>query len=501
MVSIWSMPHPTRSGSPMPDKEGGNRLKVCMILEGCYPYVFGGVSSWTHHYIQSFPDTEFALWCIGADSSSRGKFKYTLPDNVTEVEEVFLNDALKLQGEVRKTKKLKLTDTEKQEIVRLITHQDPDFEVLFELFQNRQMNPTTLLMSDEFLRLLIEECGKRYPFIPFANYFYNVRSMLLPDMYLMTGKIPDADLYHCTATGYSGILGSMGKWKNHVPLVVTEHGIYTREREEELIRADWVPSYMRQQWVDLFYSFSGCAYQHADKITSLFRGASQIQEDIGAPKEKLKVIPNGVNYDAFCRIQPKEDDGYVDIGAVIRIARIKDVKTLIYAFAEAKQRASNLRLYILGDVDDKEYQAECLELVRQLGVRDITFTGVVNVKEYFPKFDFTILTSISEGQPLCILESFAAGRPVVATDVGCCRELVEGYDEYGPAGYIAPPMHKELLADAIVRMSRSRAERLKMGEAGRKRAKAFYTQQKSISQYREVYREVLKERESGGNSV
>lgn len=258
---------------------------------------------------------------------------------------------------------------------------------------------------------------------------------------------------------------------------------------------------MRQQWVDLFYSFSGCAYQHADRITSLFRGASQIQEDIGAPKEKLKVIPNGVNYDAFCTIPPKEEDGYIAIGAVVRIARIKDIKTLIYSFAEAKQRVSQLRLYILGDVDDKEYQAECLELVKQLGVGDIVFTGVVNVKEYFPKFDFTILTSISEGQPLSILESFAAGRPVVATDVGCCRELVEGYDDYGPAGYITPPMHKELIADAIVRMSRSRKERLRMGEAGRKRAKALYTQRESISLYRELYREVLKEQESGRNSV
>lgn len=195
----------------MPDEEGRKLMKVCMILEGSYPYVFGGVSSWTHHYIQSFSDTEFVLWCIGADSSSRGKYKYTLPENVTSVEEVFLNDALRVRGEVRKTRKLKLTENEKAEIVKLITHQNPDFEVLFELFHDRQMNPTTLLMSDEFLRLLIDECGKRYPYIPFANYFYNVRSMLLPEMYLMTGQIPDADIFHCTATGYGGILGSMGK--------------------------------------------------------------------------------------------------------------------------------------------------------------------------------------------------------------------------------------------------------------------------------------------------
>ena len=65
-------------------------MKVCMILEGSYPYVFGGVSSWTHQYIQAMPDTEFVLWCIGAKAENRGKYKYKLPDNVVKVQEVFL---------------------------------------------------------------------------------------------------------------------------------------------------------------------------------------------------------------------------------------------------------------------------------------------------------------------------------------------------------------------------------------------------------------------------
>ena len=53
-----------------------------MILEGSYPYVFGGVSSWTHQYIQAMKEHEFVLWCIGAQSKDKDKFKYKLPDNV-----------------------------------------------------------------------------------------------------------------------------------------------------------------------------------------------------------------------------------------------------------------------------------------------------------------------------------------------------------------------------------------------------------------------------------
>ena len=71
-------------------------MRICVILEGCYPYVTGGVSSWMHQYIQAMPQHEFVVWAIGASSEQRGKFKYTLPDNVVEVRELFLADALKL---------------------------------------------------------------------------------------------------------------------------------------------------------------------------------------------------------------------------------------------------------------------------------------------------------------------------------------------------------------------------------------------------------------------
>ena len=69
-------------------------MRICLILEGSYPYVHGGVSTWMHQYIQNMPQHEFVLWVIGAKSKSKGQFVYQLPDNVVEVHEVFLDDAL-----------------------------------------------------------------------------------------------------------------------------------------------------------------------------------------------------------------------------------------------------------------------------------------------------------------------------------------------------------------------------------------------------------------------
>ena len=57
-------------------------MRICLVLEGCYPYVHGGVSTWMHGYIQAMPEHEFVLWVIGAHAADRGKFVYELPSNV-----------------------------------------------------------------------------------------------------------------------------------------------------------------------------------------------------------------------------------------------------------------------------------------------------------------------------------------------------------------------------------------------------------------------------------
>lgn len=59
---------------------------------------------------------------------------------------------------------------------------------------------------------------------------------------------------------------------------------------------------------------------------------------MGCNAEKCIVIPNGVQYERFCNIPLKQEDGWVDIGAVVRLAPIKDVKTMIYAFFELASR-------------------------------------------------------------------------------------------------------------------------------------------------------------------
>ena len=462
-------------------------MRICLILEGSYPYTFGGVSSWMHQYIQAMPQHEFVLWVIGAHASDKGKYKYELMENVTEIHEIFLDDALKVRAGRRD--RYKLTDQEKETLSKMMDCDSPDWNVLIDMFQIKRYNPAGFLMSDDFLDVLSALCKERYPYVAFAETFHTIRSMMLPVMYLLGAKIPEADIYHTICTGYGGLLGVLGHCIMDKPLILSEHGIYSREREEEIIRAQWVIPSFKRQWIKFFYMLSDAVYKRAFYVTCLFGNANKIQIELGADKQKCRIIPNGIRYERFCDIPLKEEDGYIDIGAVIRLAQIKDVKTLIYAFHELNSHRKDVRLHILGGVDDPEYAQECYQLVKQLGLSNAKFVGQVDVVKYMEKLDFTMLTSISEGQPLSVLESFAARRPVVTTDVGCCRELIEGAegDVYGIAGYYAPPMHREGIAKAMLKMCESRQKRLEMGEIGRLRVERYFKHPQMMEKYAALY--------------
>lgn len=465
-------------------------MRICLVLEGCYPYIHGGVSTWMHQYIQKMPEHEFVLWVIGAYAKDRANFVYELPDNVVEVQEVFLDDALKVKDGGGLNHHFAKGETEA--LKALMECGRPDWEVLFELYQNQKMNPVSFLKSENFLNILTEICMEKYPYIAFADAFHTMRSMLLPVLYLLGTTVPKADAYHAIATGYGGLLAALGSYVNQAPLLLTEHGIYTREREEEIIRAKWVLPSFKNQWIQFFYMLSDLIYRRAFRVTSLFTNAMRTQIEIGCDASKCRVIENGIAYDRLCDIPLKPEDGWVDIGAVVRLAPIKDIKTMIYAFYELTARKNNVRLHIMGGVDDEEYGEECYNLVKQLELGTVIFTGRVDIVKYMEKLDFTILTSISEGQPLSVLESLAARRPCVTTDVGCCRELLEGKpeDTFGIAGYCVPPMYREGLADAMEKMCESRRRRERMGNIGQKRVDRYYRHERMMEEYKKVYREV-----------
>jgi polysaccharide biosynthesis protein PelF len=475
-------------------------VKICIILEGSYPYVRGGVSNWVDGIIRAMPQHEFILWTIADSEEKRGKFQYEIPQNVLSIQENFIDEALK--SRINKSRNIKFSQKDKHEISNLIRCKDPDWGLILNQFTTKYKNPIEIFTSENFLEILENFAHEDFPFVGFTDLFWTVRSMFLPLFYLLEKPIPKADIYHSASTGYAGVLGAFASIKYQAPYIVTEHGIYTREREEEILRSDWVSPAFKDLWISMFYMYAKCAYQQADRVTSLFERASLIQQESGAPPQKCQVIPNGISYDRFSTIPLKEDHDWINIGAIVRIAPIKDIKTMLYTFSRLKQEIKNVRLFIMGGIDDEEYYQECLSLIEHLDINDIQITGLVDVVSYFEKLDFTILTSISEGQPLAILESFSARRPVVATDVGCIRELIEGSDgdNLGKAGICVPPMHQTKLLMALIDMCRNKRQRVRMGKVGQERVENYYRQTQMIQNYLDLYESLYKQTQRFGLS-
>jgi len=361
------------------------------------------------------------------------------------------------------------------------------------MFQEKPISLDKFLMGEDFLKIVRESYDMHYSQLVFSDFLWTIRSVYLPLLFALKMKLPKADLYHCVATGYAGVLGSMAKVLYGSRLLISEHGIYTREREEELLRADWVQGVYKNIWIDQFKKMSKLAYDKADLVTSLYEYARELQIDLGCPVEKTMVTPNGVSVERLKDLpgKTKEDEGRINVGAVLRVTPIKDVKTMIQAFSFAKEREPRLKLWIMGPTDEDEgYARECREQVEALGIEDVVFTGRIDIREYLGRMDMTILTSLSEGQPLTILEGYAAHKPAIATDVGNCRGLIYGEnDGFGDAGIVAHIMNVEEIAQAMVDLARNEPMRLQMGENGYQRVVSGYQIEHMRQKYQKIYKD------------
>jgi glycosyltransferase involved in cell wall biosynthesis len=180
------------------------------------------------------------------------------------------------------------------------------------------------------------------------------------------------------------------------------------------------------------------------------------------------------------------------VGFVGRVSRIKDLRTAIKAIRIVKDRIPETKFLIIGpyEEDEKDYYEECLQLVEILNLKDtVEFLGRQNVLDYYPTIDVLLLSSVSEGQPLVILEAMAAGIPVVSTDVGACREMLN--DELGKSGYVVPPKDFDSLAKAIISLYEDRETYEKFSKNGKIVVSSKYRLDQMIRNYRNLYERVL----------
>jgi len=215
----------------------------------------------------------------------------------------------------------------------------------------------------------------------------------------------------------------------------------------------------------------------------------------GICPERIKVIYNGVDLAPFqdgtgerevVRRELGLEAGSLAIVQVARLDYLKDHGTAVRTIERVLQKCPRARLVLVGDGPE---EPQIRELVRQRGLEPhVQFLGLrTDVARLLEAADIFLLTSISEGIPLTLIEAMAAGVPIVATRVGGIGEVVAD----GSTGLLAPSGDDSSLAQQILRLSENAALRQALGAEGRKRAWALFSEKKMHASYQQLYQEML----------
>ncbi|WP_394847073.1 GT4 family glycosyltransferase PelF [Pendulispora brunnea] len=564
-----------------PKLRPGEVADVTLLLEGTYPFVSGGVSSWVHQIIRGLPEIRFSLVFIGGSPDKTEKLRYELPPNVVHLEEHYLSDVPKEQRVVARRgdeafhqharalhdmlatvgtvasppssswsggwPSLGQQPVTQQRVPRRVSGfvaSGSTFEslaqaarevlspgparggalaeVLTPVVADMMKNPhgceRDFLFSERSWEMITEryESGARER--SFLEYFWCVRSMHTP-LFVMARaaeSIPPSRAFHVISTGFAGFLGMLLNRARNVPLILTEHGIYTKERRIELLQASWIkdedlPSetfggmsgigHFRQMWIRFFEALGTMTYAASNPIISLYEGNRARQVQDGADPSRTRVLVNGIDIARFAPLRAKRTQGVPRVlGLIGRVVPIKDIKTFIRTMRVVSTELPGTEGWIIGpEEEDPNYAAECHDLVKGLGLTGVVkFLGFQKVEDILPKLGLNVLTSISEAQPLVVLEAFAAGVPCVSSDVGCCRELIEGSSEQdraiGTAGTVVKIADPEATGRAAVELLKDERAWYAAQKAGITRVERYYTQAQMIDRYRAVYQSAL-----GGN--
>ena len=506
---------------------------VCLLLEGTFPYVRGGVSTWVKQMIEGMPHLSFSIIFLGADRETLGEPSYELPANVVHLESHFLMDERDVEEDLnwkdRVQSAFKTSASKKaryQQFVRNSelhselrnTDKPLDSSVAHEFSELTAGSDSITEEDMKHSRGAWETIREKYKDAPegldFNHYFWTVRSMHAPMFTLadIVKNAPSADLYHSVSTGYAGYLGAMLQGASGKPFIISEHGIYTKERELDLAQVDWIPeepdpfkvglndnmSYLRSVWIRFFLSLGRMSYSTANEVFTLYEGNRLRQVKDGCPEEKLRIIPNGVNVKRFRPVRRDATAAVPPVLALIgRVVPIKDIKNFIRTMQIVRTQLPEAEGWLFGPEDeDEEYTVECKMLVESLGLSHVVkFKGFGKPEEIFPAIGLSVLTSVSEGQPLVVLEGFAAGIPAVTTDVGGCRELIEGITvedrAMGSAGGVVPIADPRAFANAAVALLSDTDTWRKASDAAIERVEAYYDEDDMIERYRLVYEQQM----------
>ncbi|MFD7534327.1 GT4 family glycosyltransferase PelF [Streptomyces sp. NPDC059819] len=464
---------------------------VTMLTEGTYPHVHGGVSTWCDQLVRGMPEVDFTV--VALTGSGREPVAWELPANVRR------HTAFPLWGPqpgrrrpLLGKERRRFTDTYERFLLALLDPESGcDFaSALYGLAElARDGRLPAALRSEAALKSLMWIWTMPHLALsrakPTVHDALTVTDLLEHALRPLSARIPADSVAHAVSSGLATLPALAAQYFDGVPFLLTEHGIYLRERYLGYRTGDhnWP---VKAVLLSFYRELNTLGYRTADLITPCNQYNRRWEERGGAPSERIRTVYNGVDPDLFPHAGPDPD--VPTLSWCGRIDPIKDLETLIRAYAIVRAELPDTRLRLYGGVPagGEEYRTRLEKLAAELGVTDgISYEGrVTDVASAYASGSVVMLSSISEGFPFSLIEAMSCGRATVSTDVGGVREAA------GEAGIVVPPREPAVMAEAAVGLLRDHERRARLGAEARQRVIDKFTLHRSVDGFRRIYREL-----------
>jgi len=470
------------------------RPSILLTTEATYPYAVGGVSSWCHLVVGGLP--EFAWYVLPIHAGGRRPRQlFELPAHAS------LAGRIEVWGEQlprRRWIRDRLRGGRPSlpaELVRALIGWRPDHEELLDALVWCRRHPGELRATFRsvqawrpFVQALREVLDERHPELAAPPELDTVdAARLYQQLYWVArtaaAPTPRVDLLHTTAAGWAAVPAIVHRELHGTPLLLTEHGVYVREAYLAAARSR-ASAAERFLATRLGRGLCLAAYASADVISPVTGANAHWERKLGVPPERIRVIHNGIEPSGELTAAPR-------VGKVVTVGRIdplKDVQTMLHVAAEVTRQLPAARFEYWGPPTkgQEAYAQACEELHRRLGLGDrFRFMGTTaEPLAVMRDADVVLMTSISEGLPMAVLEAMAQGRPVVATGVGGVPEVLRGCGIVVPSGDVAR------LATGVATLLRNPVFAERLGRRAYARVRERYTQRRCVEGYRTLLAEL-----------
>lgn len=474
-------------------------MDVLLSTEGTYPYGVGGVSTWCEQLMSGLADHTFSVVAVIANPHAVARYR---PGPNVRVGAVPLWGNELLEEQVPRSLSSVLARR------RALRHGavEREFLPLFERLTENLMLETDAAegvaecitgLADFAVRHDLREAFadrrawdvmsaklRGHPLYAKASLEGTIESARAIYRYFLplTVPLPVADVTHATAAAFCALPCIAAKRRHGTPFLLTEHGVYLRERILALIR-DETPPLQKVMLANLYRGVVAAAYREADRILPVCRFNVLWEDAIDADTAgKVHVVHNGVDPERF--LPAPERPAPPTAGFVGRIDELKDVVTLLEAARRVRDAVPGFMLHLYGDATSPEYEEKCRRRAAFLGLDAcVVFHGHTNdVLAALHGAQVVVQSSVSEALPFSILEAMMCAKPIVATAVGGVPEALGG------SRFLVPPQDPVAFGDALVELLRMPpGERAAVGAGNRQRALEQYTQEAFLAAYRDEY--------------